>query len=89
MIDNFVFKNKRIFEIFEEISAIPHGSGNMTAISNYVVDFAKRNELKFVTDSAKNVIIYKPASKGYENSEPIILKIVKIKPTPMMVCQNF
>ncbi len=74
MINNYNFKNKRVFEIFEEISAIPHGSGNMTAISKYVIDFAKNNGLKFVTDSAENVIVYKSATKGYENAEPIILQ---------------
>lgn len=71
---NYKFKYKRVFEIFEEISKIPHGSGNMTAISNYVIDFAKRNGLEYVTDEAENVIVYKKASKGYENAETIILQ---------------
>lgn len=74
MINNYNFKNKRVFEIFEEISSIPHGSGNMTAISNFVIDFAKKNGLKFVTDEAENVIVYKSATLGYENAEPVILQ---------------
>lgn len=71
---DYSFRYKRIFEIFEEISAIPHGSGNMSAISKYVTDFAKKNGLRFMTDSAENVIVYKSATKGYENAEPIILQ---------------
>ena len=67
-------KYKRIFEIFEEITKIPHGSGNMEKISQHLVDFAKKNNLKYVLDDAKNVVIYKNATKGYEDSEPIILQ---------------
>ncbi len=64
----------KVFMFFEDISAIPHGSGNMKKISQYCVDFAKKNSLDYYTDSAGNVIIYKPASKGFENSEPVILQ---------------
>ena len=32
---------KRVFEIFEEMCAIPHGSTNTKAISDYCVKFAK------------------------------------------------
>ncbi len=74
MFDNYNFKYKRVFEIFSEISAIPHGSGNMDAISDYVVGFARRNGLKFIKDSANNVIVYKSATSGFEKAEPIILQ---------------
>lgn len=65
---------KRVFEIFEEISAIPRGSGNMKGIADYCVAFAEKNNLKSIRDNADNVVIFKDASKGYENSEPIILQ---------------
>ncbi len=65
---------KRVFEYFEQISAVPHGSGNMEAIAQYCMDFAKRHSLKAVRDGANNVVIFKPATAGYENSEPIILQ---------------
>ncbi len=65
---------KRIFEIFEEICAIPHGSQNMAAISKYCVDFAKKNNLEYTTDDALNVVIYKKATKGYEKVKPVILQ---------------
>ena len=67
-------KHKRVFEIFSEMAEIPHGSGNMEKISDYCVSFAEKNGLKCVKDSAFNVIIYKDATVGYENSEPIILQ---------------
>lgn len=71
---NTVKETPEVFRYFEEICAIPHGSGNMDAISDYCVRFAQENGLRVLTDGAKNVVIYKPGTKGYENSEPIILQ---------------
>ena len=59
---------------FYEICEIPHGSGDMEKISDFCVDFAEKNGLKYVKDNACNVIIYKDASAGYETFEPIILQ---------------
>lgn len=63
-----------VFKYFEEICGIPHGSENMDAISEYCVKFAENHSLKFIRDDANNVIIFKPATTGYEKSEPIILQ---------------
>ncbi len=65
---------ERVFHYFEEISAIPRGSGNMDGIASYCMAFAKEQGLKAVRDDADNVIIYKSASEGYENAEPVILQ---------------
>ncbi len=65
---------KRVFEHFKAICEIPHGSGNMDKIAEYLVAFANKNDLKFVKDKANNVIIFKDATKGYELVEPIILQ---------------
>jgi dipeptidase D len=65
---------EKVFRYFEEISRIPRGSGDMLKIADYCEAFAKKNSLKYVRDNANNVIIYKAASKGYENAEPIILQ---------------
>ncbi len=67
-------KPERVFKYFEEIARIPHGSENMTAIANYCVEFAEKHSLKVIKDEANNVIIYKSASAGYENAEPVILQ---------------
>lgn len=64
----------KVFEYFKEICAIPHGSGNMEKISEFCVKFAVKNNLKYVKDSANNVIIYKNGTIGFENSDPIILQ---------------
>lgn len=65
---------KGIFKYFSEISKIPRGSGNEEEISNYLVEFAKKHQLEYTQDEAKNVIIIKEATKGYENEPAIMLQ---------------
>ena len=64
----------RVFTYFEEMCQIPHGSRNLQKISDYFVNFAKEKNLEYVQDEALNVIIKKPASKGYENCPPVIIQ---------------
>lgn len=59
---------------FEEISKIPHGSYNEQQLSNYIVNIAKELGYKYIQDEMGNVIVYKPASSGYENHATIILQ---------------
>ena len=72
-----IFENiepKRALFYFEEISKIPHGSGNTKAISDYCAEFASKKGLRFIQDEKGNVIIFKNAAEGYENSAPVILQ---------------
>ena len=59
---------------FEEISAIPHGSGNCSAIADYLVSFAEERSLTYMRDAADNVIIKKPATEGYEDRPTVIIQ---------------
>src|SRR6478735_797007 len=63
-----------VFYFFNEISAIPRESGNEKKISDYLVSFAKERSLEVIQDEALNVIIKKPATKGYEHAPAIILQ---------------
>ena len=63
-----------VFRFFEEICNIPHGSGNIDKISDYLVDFAKERNLEYYQDAVKNVIIIKEATEGYEDREPMMLQ---------------
>lgn len=65
---------QNVFSYFETICAIPHGSGNTSAIVDYCVRFAEERGLSWYRDTANNLVIRKPASPGYENSETIILQ---------------
>lgn len=65
---------KRVFHYFEEITKIPHGSGDMDKIATFCVNFAKEHNLKHYRDEANNVVIYKDGTNGYESAEPVILQ---------------
>ncbi|MBR6720259.1 MAG: aminoacyl-histidine dipeptidase [Clostridia bacterium] len=67
-------KPESLFSYFEDISAIPRGSGVRSGIRDYLVSFAKEKNLEFYTDDADNVIIYKEATQGYEEAEAVILQ---------------
>lgn len=65
---------ERVFHYFEEITKIPHGSGNTREISDYLVSFAKEHGLRYIQDESNNVVIFKPAAKGYENAPTVMLQ---------------
>lgn len=65
---------KKVFYYFEEITKIPHGSGNVEQISDFLVDFAKAHHLFYIQDAVKNVIIVKEATPGYEKEPAVILQ---------------
>ena len=67
-------KPERVFHFFEELCKIPHGTFDTKRISDYCVAFAKERGLEVEQDEANDVIIKKPGTPGYENSEPVILQ---------------
>ena len=58
---------QKVFDVFEQICGIPHGSGNTKQISDFCVEYATKRGYKAVQDAVNNVIIYKGATPGYEN----------------------
>ena len=65
---------KNVLSFFEDLCAIPHGSGNTKAISDYCVKFAKDRGLEVHQDSLNNVLIVKPATPGYEAAPTVIVQ---------------
>ncbi len=65
---------KKVFDYFETICGIPHGSGNTGPIADYLVKFAQERGLGWYRDEANNVVLTKPASPGYEAADTIILQ---------------
>lgn len=65
---------ERVFYYFEKISLIPRCSGQEIAISDYLFTLGKALGFETIQDKYYNVIIKKPPSVGYENSEPVILQ---------------
>lgn len=68
------YEPEKLFHYFEEISAIPRGSGNEKGISDYLVAFAKDHGLWVYQDDVYNVIIKKPASVGAEDAPAVMLQ---------------
>ena len=65
---------QNVFHFFEEITKIPHGSGNVGQISDYLVKFARDRGLFCIQDELKNIIIVKEAVPGYEDEPTVILQ---------------
>ena len=63
-----------VFHYFEEITRIPHGSGNVKQISDYLRQCARDKGLECIQDELFNIIIVKEATPGYEQEEPYILQ---------------
>ena len=66
--------SKKVIEYFAEISKIPRKSGEEKKIREYLENFAKEKNLKYVKDEYENIIIYKTATKGRENEETLALQ---------------
>ena len=63
-----------VFYYFEKLCAIPHGSGNTKAISDYICAFAREKGLWYIQDELNNVLLFGDATPGYEDHEPVILQ---------------
>ena len=63
-----------VFSCFESLCAIPHGSGNTKTISDYLVKFARDLGYACIQDSLNNVIIFAPATAGYEDRPAVIIQ---------------
>lgn len=66
--------SEKILSIFKEITRIPRESGHEEKIVEYLVNFAKEHGLEYKTDDVNNVVITRPASKGYEDRSTIVLQ---------------
>ena len=65
---------KKVFEYFEILTTIPHGSYNCKAVSDFCVDFAKKRGLFVIQDDHYNVIIKKEASPSCAHKPALILQ---------------
>ena len=65
---------KAVFDYFEQLCAIPHGSGNTAAVSDWLMAFGAEHGLEAHRDAAGNVILASPAAPGYEDAPTVILQ---------------
>ena len=65
---------KLVWEIFDQITAVPRPSKREEKIIEYLLDFAKRYNLDAERDQIGNVVIRKGATAGYEALPTVILQ---------------
>lgn len=65
---------KSVWSYFEEILRIPRASKKEEQIIAYLEDFAIKQSLEYKKDDAGNILMKKPASKGFENKKAVILQ---------------
>ena len=65
---------KLVWEIFDEITAVPRPSKHEEKIIEYLVDFARKHSLDYSRDDIGNVVIRKPATAGYESKPTVVLQ---------------
>ena len=68
------YKPEKLFRYFEDLAAIPHGSGNESAVADWLVAFASERGLECVRDEWNNVLIRLPASEGREGEPALLLQ---------------
>jgi dipeptidase D len=67
-------KPSLVWKYFEEILRIPRPSKKEEKIIAYITDFAEKHNLKYKKDTAGNIVIRKPASRGYESRKSVCLQ---------------
>jgi dipeptidase D len=65
---------KIVWNHFADLNAVPRASKKEERIIQFMVNFGKSLELATFVDKVGNVIIKKPATKGFENRKAIVLQ---------------
>ncbi|MCF6776105.1 aminoacyl-histidine dipeptidase [Thiotrichales bacterium 19X7-9] len=61
----------QVWSLFDQIRQIPRPSFKEEAIRQFIYQWAQAHDFKIVEDKAHNLVIYIPATEGYENAEII------------------
>ncbi len=67
-------KPAAVWKIFEAMTAIPHGSGNETAIQSMFKGWADERDLDWSEDAVGNLLIRIPATPGLEAVDPLLIQ---------------
>ncbi len=65
---------KIVFKYFDQLTKIPRPSKKEEKVIAYLEAFAKEHNLPCKKDKAGNILISKPATKGYEDRKSIVLQ---------------
>jgi dipeptidase D len=73
MAEERMITTERVFSIFSELNRIPRPSHHEERVADYLCRFSERLNMTYERDKENCVVIRKPASKGYEDHEPVVL----------------
>ena len=65
---------QNVLNFFEQISAIPRGTGREAQLRGWLRAWADRRQLPWSVDEAGNLVIRVPATSGFENAPVIVLQ---------------
>jgi dipeptidase D len=65
---------QQVLDLFEQLSAIPRGSGREAKLSRWLQERAEAHGFLWRADSARNLLIRVPATAGYENAPVVVLQ---------------
>lgn len=74
MPSHFPSEPQKVWEYFHAINQIPRPSKKEDKFREFILREAQNLNLKTHTDEVGNVIVYVPASSGYENHETVIIQ---------------
>ena len=63
-----------IWNHFSDLNAVPRPSKKEERIIEFMVNFGKKLMLETIVDGVGNVIIKKPATKGFENKKTVVMQ---------------
>ena len=67
-------KPNEVWSFFDQITKIPRPSKKEEKIVSFLEKFALDRKLKYKKDKLGNITIFKPATKGKENCEMVVLQ---------------
>lgn len=65
---------QKVLTLFEQLSAIPRGTGREAELRDWLRAWADRRQLSWSVDEAGNLVIRVPATTGFENAPVIVLQ---------------
>jgi dipeptidase D len=65
---------QRVLDIFEQLSAVPRGSGREVGLARWLQERAEAHGFPWKADAAGNLLIRVPATPGYESAPGIVLQ---------------
>ncbi|MBR6925848.1 MAG: cytosol nonspecific dipeptidase, partial [Bacteroidaceae bacterium] len=63
-----------IWENFDKLCAVPHPSGHLDKIQQFLLDWAAERGIEAFKDAGENIVMRKPATPGMENRKVVTMQ---------------